>query len=199
MTETGWHKICVRLYSYFKARCIRDMMQILTPAQNGVSNHFIHTSISHNAYVSLMTFLIYKEELMGTYWTMDGTIKPMKNAKALESIKRICDSYNVACDATFNDTDFDLSFYDDGGYDLFNDFVKEISPYVETGEMTAYDADNEAYTRYIFNNGNYTTYYGESLIYYPGLEADFIDCLPQTVVDMMKTKFAKEAEEKEKN
>lgn len=132
---------------------------------------------------------------MSTYWNTGGTITPMKKRNAMESIKKICDSYSVDCDVTPNDTDRDLSFYDDGGYDLFNDFAKEISPYVETGEMTAYDADNEAYTRYIFSNGNYTTYYGESLIYYPGLEAEFIDCLPKTVVDMIKAKCATEEKE----
>lgn len=138
---------------------------------------------------------------MGTYWNMDGTVKPMaskKNVNALESIKRICDSYGVDCDVTPvtpNDTDLDLSFYDDGGYDLFNDFAKEIAPYVETGEMTTYDVDNEAYTRYIFSNGECKPFYGQSLIYYPGLEAEFVDLLPKTVVDMIKEKCATEEKE----
>lgn len=126
---------------------------------------------------------------MGCYWEIKGTVKPMKGKK--DDVADVLRNFECDFSNGIEEGTFDLYLADDSGYGFADDLAEALEPILSEGKIDAENYDDEAYFRYEFSYGRYTYYYGKKFIYYNGFTDDFVDQLPDEVIQAVIKKYAK--------
>ena len=131
-----------------------------------------------------------KGKLMA-YFSINAIVTA-KDTESFAKLKTVIKKYN--CFSLGEDKPDDYYF----GYsmDEYSDFpdalADEIAPYISSGDMDVANEDEndtDKFSRYRFKDGHAEYIKGEALVYYEGDEKDFIEQLPDAVIEAVKKKY----------
>lgn len=130
---------------------------------------------------------------MGCYWEISGDVVAKKGS--FEEVVDLLESYGIDTDED-EDEKITFSFYDHDDYSMPDELDNDLRPLVEGGEFTA-KSDEESITGR-FRYGK-KPYYEETTVleYYPSEIDEFVESLPQDIIDAVLRKYAKPAAEEQ--
>lgn len=127
---------------------------------------------------------------MGCWWYIEGTVKPQTGK--MDDAVGVLKEYDYDCDfgSGIEEGTLDVSFSGERGDSFADDFVAELAPFLQEGEIDVHNDDDDTYYRYECRSGKYTFRAGDKFIYFPGYEEDFAEQLPDEVIQAVLRKHA---------
>lgn len=124
------------------------------------------------------------------YWYVDGIVTP-KNKKADKAIA-VMQDYD--CEYKMDDGAIELHASIDDMDSYADDLASTLAPLVKDGDMDAKNDDAlDDYRRYVFHDGQYDVHPGTPFVYYSGDPDDFVEQLPDEIVQAVLHKYASTA------
>lgn len=128
---------------------------------------------------------------MSAYWYIDGTVRPKDGVikKAIAVMEDYDCEYTQLGDGTI---EMRASLDDMDSY--ADDLATALAPLMQDGDMDAKNDDiSDGYYRYVFHDGQYDVHPGTPFVYYSGDPDDFVEQLPDEIVQAVLHKYASTA------
>ena len=129
---------------------------------------------------------------MGCWWALEGTIKPQNGH--LGDVAKILTEYGCELSGDSKAGTLSLSFSGERGYSFTHDIARELAPLLLEGKIDAHGDDTDSYYRYSFRNGICRFCVGESLIWFRGYEDEFVESLPDKIIQAVLEKFTEKCD-----
>ena len=93
---------------------------------------------------------------MGCWWYIEGTVKPQTGK--MDDAVGVLKEYDYDCDfgSGIEEGTLDVSFSGERGDSFADDFVAELAPFLQEGEIDVHNDDDDTYYRYECRSGKYT-------------------------------------------
>lgn len=121
-----------------------------------------------------------------------NAIVTAKDDESFAKLKAVIKKYNCFSLGEDNPKDYYFGYSMDESSGFPGALADEIAPYISSGDMdVANEDENDAdkFSRFRFKDGHAEYVRGEGLVYYKGDEKDFVEQLPDAVIEAVKRKF----------
>ena len=125
------------------------------------------------------------------YFSINAIITA-KDDESFTKLKAVIKKYNCFSLGEDKPNDYYFGYSNDENSGFPGALADEIAPYISSGDMdVANEDENDAdkFSRFRFKDGHAEYVRGEGLVYYKGDEKDFVEQLPDAVIEAVKRKF----------
>lgn len=125
------------------------------------------------------------------YYSINAIVTA-KDDESFTKLKTVIKKYNCISLGEDNPNDYYFGYSMDESPDFPDVLADEIAPYISSGDMDISNEDEndtDKFSRYRFKDGHAEYIKGEALVYYEGDEKDFIEQLPDAVIEAVKKKY----------
>lgn len=121
------------------------------------------------------------------YWYVDGTFRP--KARAIKKAIAVMKEYD--CEYTQMDGTIEMHASIDDMDSYADDLAEALAPLMQEGDIEVKNDDvSDDYRRYVFHDGQYDMHPGTPFVYYSGDPNDFVEQLPDEIVQTVLHKYA---------
>ena len=122
------------------------------------------------------------------YFSINAIITA-KDDESFTKLKAVIKKYNCFSLGEDKPNDYYFGYSNDENSGFPGALADEIAPYISSGDMdVANEDENDAdkFSRFRFKDGHAEYVRGEGLVYYKGDEKDFVEQLPDAVIEAVK-------------
>lgn len=121
-----------------------------------------------------------------------NAIVTAKDEPSFAKLKEVMRKYGCFSLGEDKPNDYYFGYSNDENSSFPSDLADEIAPYISSGDMDVANEDEndtDKFSRYRFKDGHAEYVRGEGLVYYKGDEKDFVEQLPDAVIEAVKKKY----------